>query len=285
MPGLELTVPPYFSETWLFKVMLFGAAGMLIAVWVKRRERRLMRQKAALRAEVAKRTAELAEANQDLAKNIQILAAASVTDALTGLHNRRFMQEHVLHLFAELIRAREDGSVDAILGFILVDIDFFKVVNDRFGHAVGDDVLCAVGRALREAARDSDYVLRWGGEEFLLVVTNSMRGELVNIAERLRLNVAKVRTGGVDPQAVTVSLGYVAYPLAGIALERHEWSTALAVADKALYGAKESGRNCAATIVFDGAERASWGDDEIRAALEASPMAGATLVVAPRSLV
>ncbi|WP_373890058.1 GGDEF domain-containing protein [Massilia sp. DJPM01] len=208
-----------------------------------------------------------------------------MTDALTGLHNRRFMQEHVLHLFAELIRAREDGSVDAILGFILVDIDFFKVVNDRFGHAVGDDVLCAVGRALREAARDSDYVLRWGGEEFLLVVTNSMRGELVNIAERLRLNVAKVRTGGVDPQAVTVSLGYVAYPLAGIALERHEWSTALAVADKALYGAKESGRNCAATIVFDGAERASWGDDEIRAALEASPMAGATLVVAPRSLV
>ncbi|QPI51185.1 diguanylate cyclase [Massilia antarctica] len=281
---LELTVPPYFGETWLFKIMLLGAAGMLIAVWVKRRERRLIRQKAALKAEVAKRTAELAEANLDLANHIQILAEASVTDALTGLHNRRFMQEHVLHLFAELIRAREDGSVDAILGFILVDIDFFKAVNDRFGHAVGDDVLCAVGQALREAARDSDYVLRWGGEEFLLVVTNSSRAELVNIAERLRLNVARVTTGGADPQPVTVSLGYVAYPLDGIALERHEWSTALAVADKALYGAKESGRNCAATIVFDGADGASWGDDEIRAALEASPMAGATLVVAPRSL-
>ncbi len=265
---MELAVPSYFTEGWTFRVLMIAMAGLLVLGWVRWRERMLVWQKRALEDEVAKRTSELAAANQHLAETNQILAEASVTDTLTGMHNRRFMQEQSTRLLSGLQRARQGGGT-AVMGLILVDIDHFKQVNDRFGHAAGDQVLCRVAQALQEAGRDTDYLMRWGGEEFLLVLPICERAELGQVAERLRTAVAGEVTANGQPggKPVTISVGYVGYPLEGAHLRQHEWSTALAVADRALYAAKEAGRDRSATIVFDLGVKSEWNDEEVRAGL------------------
>ncbi len=155
------------------------------------------------------------------------------------------------------------------MGLLLVDIDHFKSVNDRYGHAVGDQVLCQVAQALQTAGRDTDYLMRWGGEEFLLVLPSCDRLELGQVAERLRLAVSdSVSASGVEGgEAVTISVGYIGYPLEGAHVRQHEWTTALAIADRALYAAKEAGRDRSATIVFDLGGHSEWTDEQVRGGL------------------
>ncbi len=170
---------------------------------------------------------ELEEKNRELAR----LAA---TDPLTGLPNRRSFDAN---LERQAVGARR---YDDALSLVLLDIDEFKAVNDRFGHDVGDEVLREVGRRLREACRAGDTVARIGGEEFALILTRTSAGGAMTAAERTRslISDSPVATsaGTLD---VTVSAG-VAWAGADIGFDAQ---TLYHSADEALYAAKREGRN------------------------------------------
>ncbi|MEZ6017182.1 MAG: GGDEF domain-containing protein [Planctomycetota bacterium] len=154
-------------------------------------------------------------------------------DALTGMPNRRWMDAT---LAAVEGRRRSDNVPDSAL--ILCDIDHFKAINDRFGHAAGDAALRAVAATIRKSLRAGDQVARWGGEEFLVLLERTDEAEARRVAERIRKAVAEqpVTLGG-SKQALSLTLG--------LALARPDEPVAVSLtrADDALYRGKANGRN------------------------------------------
>ncbi len=154
----------------------------------------------------------------------------AVTDPLTGLLNR--LGGHQT-LAREVARARRYGSP---LGFAMIDIDRFKEINDRHGHGVGDDVLREVAGAIGQAIRGDDALIRWGGEEFLLVLPGARLDQARDLAGRLRARVAGLAVGGLPP--VTISIGVAELADADPGAE-----TAIDRADERMYAAKAAGRD------------------------------------------
>jgi diguanylate cyclase (GGDEF)-like protein/putative nucleotidyltransferase with HDIG domain len=158
------------------------------------------------------------------------LADAARTDPVTGLHNRRGFEEAMA---VEIERARRGGHrVTLLLG----DLDHFKRVNDRLGHAAGDDALARVGRILQRGKRQIDYAARAGGEEFAIVLPDTGEREAYVVAERLRSAVAAEFSAELVP--ITFSFGIASHPEHGATAD-----ALLETADRALYAAKELGRN------------------------------------------
>lgn len=170
------------------------------------------------------------------------LAQLAAQDALTGLANR----QHALDRMGAL-GERAQGGV------MLIDVDRFKRINDRHGHAAGDAVLVALAQRLRRAVRTDDLVARWGGEEFLVLVAEPGRvGATAALAARLLADVASEPFAGAPaqaPLAVSVSIGLGDWPVPADALAP-SWDAALASVDAALYGAKLLGRNRAVMAHF-----------------------------------
>ncbi len=155
----------------------------------------------------------------------------AVTDGLTGLFNHRNFQERLSEEFKRLQRFPEPFSL------LLIDIDFFKKINDVHGHPAGDEVLRSVARVIKEAVRDVDVAARYGGEEFSVILLGTNHEGALNMAERLRTSVGK-REFDIADLKVTVSVGAATAPYdAGSKEELIE------KADKALYHAKRNGRN------------------------------------------
>jgi diguanylate cyclase (GGDEF)-like protein len=129
--------------------------------------------------------------------------------------------------------------------FIMVDLDHFKDVNDRYGHAAGDLVLQEVAQILKLATRDSDTIVRWGGEEFLVVARNAARGEATILMERIRNSVADHVFRLEDGREIrcTCSMGFTFYPFVHGQPELLPWERLLDLADHCLYAAKRGGRN------------------------------------------
>ena len=157
----------------------------------------------------------------------------AMVDSLTGLANRRSLEES---LRTELARATRFGDSVCV---VLADLDDFKSVNDKYGHAAGDEVLKAFAGALRKTARESDVAGRWGGEEFALVLPGTDAAGGARLAERARTAIEEhhVEMPNGDLCAVTASFGVAAFP------ESHELGEILAAADSALYAAKGQGKN------------------------------------------
>jgi len=158
----------------------------------------------------------------------------AATDPLTGLYNRRYGYNH---LDALIRRQPSDGSR---LAAMVLDLDRFKSINDRFGHAAGDEVLCEFSRRLRESVRGIDLVSRIGGEEFLVVMPDIQAENAEGVAERVRRAVERsgfAFAGSPSPIEVTVSIG-LAFHTAG-----ETGSSLVARADEALYRSKNGGRN------------------------------------------
>ena len=132
------------------------------------------------------------------------------------------------------------------MGFLLVDIDHFKSINDSNGHNVGDEILIQISELLKDTCREGDWVTRWGGEEFLIVCRFINRNELTQLAERLRCTIAAHKFT-IDKQQtqlnVTCSFGVAAYPFAKNDFNKLSWEQTVRIADSALYKAKETGRN------------------------------------------
>lgn len=215
--------------------------GMLAALEQQDDELRLTRDH--LEALVMDRTADLEAANAALERQ-------TLTDPLTGLHNRRYVDLVVPEAVAQVERAYADHIAKAAplppypdLVFLMVDLDHFKTVNDRFGHAVGDEVLQQFTRRLLQAVRETDTVVRWGGEEFLILARGLRRDQGPMVAQRI---LAAVRSAPFDvgtPFPRTCSVGFAPFPLDPAHPSATPWERVVALADRCLYAAKTTGRN------------------------------------------
>jgi diguanylate cyclase (GGDEF)-like protein len=158
----------------------------------------------------------------------------SIRDPLTGLYNRRHMEDA---LERELSRAQRDRSP---LGVILLDLDHFKQLNDQYGHAAGDVVLRRLGRMLQARVRAEDICCRYGGEEFLVILPRASMQDTLRRAEALRVAAAAMRAepDGIELPPVTLSMGVACFPEHGL-----DPSSLIQAADEALYRAKAGGRD------------------------------------------
>jgi diguanylate cyclase (GGDEF)-like protein len=171
------------------------------------------------------------EIRSDMARVTAELARLADEDSLTGLANRR-AAERALTLAL-------DGTSGVPLALLFIDIDHFKSINDRFGHAMGDRVLRECAQLMRQGSRSGDVAARWGGEEFLLILVGADASRAGEIAERLRSSVERFEWSGLDRAlAVTLSIG-----LASSAEAAGGAGGLLALADARVYAAKAGGRN------------------------------------------
>jgi len=156
-------------------------------------------------------------------------------DPLTGLYNRRYLYEQ---LPQEIAQATEQHYP---ISFVMIDLDYFKLINDKFGHDTGDWVLQTFAKQLIQQVRATDIVCRYGGEEFLVVLPNTPMDAAYRAAERWRISLEKLKTSFEENRKfrITLSSGIALFPYHGTTLE-----TVISAADKALFQAKESGRNC-----------------------------------------
>jgi len=180
--------------------------------------------------EILTNQASISISNATLFEQVQRMAT---TDGLTGVYNHRHFQEKFNEILMRAERYNEKFSL------ILIDIDFFKKVNDTYGHQVGDIVLKKVAQTLQQAARKVDIVARYGGEEFAIICVNDDKRNAAKLAERIRKeieNLTIVFEGG--KLKVTASFGVASFPEDG-----KDKVTIVESADKALYEAKHSGRN------------------------------------------
>jgi diguanylate cyclase (GGDEF)-like protein len=187
----------------------------------------LQHERENLERAVTERTRELQEANARLER-------LAVTDGLTGVFNHRRFQEQ---LQSELIRSERHKRP---MGVLMVDVDFFKKVNDAMGHPAGDELLRRLAEVLGADLRQTDMIARYGGEEFAVILPETTKSEAMQVAERMRIAVeAKINAGTtVFPMKVTVSIGVATFPEDGKSVEQ-----VLTAADQAMYVAKRQGRN------------------------------------------
>lgn len=177
--------------------------------------------------------ARLHERLQRLAAQNHALEQLSATDALTGIGNRRQFETRLAEEFRRACR------YDDPLSLLLLDIDHFKAVNDRFGHLIGDSVLIEVARVIQRAIRDTDLVARYGGEEFAVLLPRTHLAGAITVAERVRSELKLLRPIPGTEETVTASFGIAAHP--GVQLSRA--TQLFEAADNALYRAKRDGRD------------------------------------------
>jgi diguanylate cyclase (GGDEF)-like protein len=233
-------LPAWWQTPW---ARAGGAVALLLLAWallrvaVARRTAQLIRREAELQALVEQRTTELRE--------------ASTTDPLTGLRNRRYLDSRIAsdlqlslrHYATPRQQAGPDDEADLLV--MLMDVDHFKRINDRVGHAAGDQVLAEFAARLRAVFRESDVLVRWGGEEFLALARGGARAGATELAARFGAAVRDrpFRLDDGRELAVTVSIGFAVFPLDPGAPQAWDWDATLRLADAALYAAKAQGRD------------------------------------------
>lgn len=197
----------------------------------------------------------------------RVLEESSTTDPLTGIRNRRFFSATVERDVAQSVRAYAEGHdlTERDLIFYLIDLDNFKKVNDRHGHDAGDRVLIEASRRISSAIRNSDLLVRWGGEEFLVASRCTDRRQASILAERV-LNAFRTKPfaiGTADQVQQTCSIGWAAFPWIEEDVESMGFEGVLKFADRALYRAKKAGKNRAIgmTPSREGANALGGSDD------------------------
>ncbi len=240
-------IPPRFHETVWFQAIPAALLILLFLLGYRWRVRQLRHRQVLLQREVQERTEQLRVSNNRLVEANRALRDASQTDALTGLRNRRYLYGQMARDLAHFERIRDRiPEDDLVLTFALVDVDHFKQVNDELGHRAGDLILRQLSDRLEGLVRTGDYVVRWGGEEFLLVFREMRRDSTETIIGRLQQGVRDqvYRVDDNETVAVSVSVGFAEYPLRadsdGSSLS---WEAMVDLADHALYQVKRNGRD------------------------------------------
>ena len=165
------------------------------------------------------------------------------------MHNRRYISAVIRADVAKVLRVYRDAGPGAQenqdLVFLMVDLDHFSLINEYYGSSVGDQVLVTVAQALRRVVRESDAVIRWGGEEFLVVARNTSRREAPELAERIRAGMAEqsIETPKGEVLRWTCSLGFAAFPFQTADFSWLGWDRVVELANACLDVAKKSGRN------------------------------------------
>jgi diguanylate cyclase (GGDEF)-like protein len=235
---VDVAPSPWLSA-WAYAGYALLAVLMLLAVWYaqQRRIARAATYRLELEQQVSDRTYELAQRYRELEDANRKLEMASYTDTLTGLANRRYLMQHFPRLLAE-----NKGTQG--LAIMIIDLDALKPINDQHGHAAGDEVIVEVARTLRQAIRPDDILVRWGGDEFVVVAHAQHVEHATMLAERIRERVAKMKC--VLPRGAVVrtssSIGLTCLPFVPGRPEAVSWEHAIKIADLALYRAKR-GRN------------------------------------------
>ena len=195
-----------------------------------------------LKAKISHETEKLAEA---IAKRIGIAIAnielkfslreQAIKDTLTNLYNRRYLFESLEQFVARALRSKSQ------VGIIMIDIDYFKKLNDSHGHDAGDVALKAIAKFFKQVTRATDVVCRYGGEEFCIVCPESNRAETLFIAEKLCFGVRDlmIQISATETITLTLSAGVSIFPNAEESIQK-----TISEADQALYQAKHDGRNC-----------------------------------------
>jgi len=196
----------------------------------------MMRRLRGYQSEIETANQSLLERNIELQQAKETFQQLSITDGLTKLHNHRFFQDHLTREIKRVTRSREP------LSMLMADIDDFKSLNDRFGHAAGDELLEGLARVMNEMVRDSDLLARYGGEEFVVLAPNTDRAGAYRLAEKIRVNIAEhsfILDDSLRPMAVTISIGVAQY--------QGNRKNFFQATDRALYRAKAEGKNCVVT--------------------------------------
>lgn len=186
-----------------------------------------------------------------LRRQNQMLEEISYTDQLTHLHNRRHLIKYLDGDIAlskrryQVAHSRGQVPEDADLLFLLVDIDHFKPVNDTHGHNAGDMILKQFATVMKKVFRESDHLIRWGGEEFLVVVRFFDRRAITGLVERFRREVEQTEfdVGGGLKLTITCSTGFACYPFYPQVPDAFTWEQVVEIADHCLYAAKKTRRN------------------------------------------
>lgn len=223
-----------WARWWAYPLYALALFAILYAVWAQQQKK--VRREAAyaqrLSDEVDQRTRELAERNAQLERANEQLHEASYADALTGLGNRRALYEAVNMMLTENATRR--------LVMMIIDLDRLKPINDQYGHEAGDRVLQQIAEILRRVSRASDLLIRWGGDEFVIVCRDADLTVAAALAERIRESIAKqlFRVSVSSVARTSCSIGFAPYPFITEAPEQGSWEQSLALADAALYQAK-----------------------------------------------
>jgi len=249
--SLAFVIQPPFWKAWWFVLLVLASVVAVTWLTVRARIDSIRRRTVELEKMVEERTLELAKVNEEL-KDL------SLTDPLTRLRNRRFFSETIDADLARVKRAYGDRTMgrtpsveNCDLGFALVDIDRFKDVNDEHGHKAGDAVLQQISELLGACVRKSDAVVRWGGEEFLVIYRNANRGSLHEMTRRMaeRIRSFDFRLPGGGTLKKTCSIGFSVFPFSGTSVELFSYEEVISLADRALYVAKNNGRDLVVGIV------------------------------------
>jgi len=239
---IAFDVMPAWWERWWARGGALVALVVLGAGVVRLRTRALEADRRRLEAAVDARSRELARANRELAE-------MSFTDALTGLRNRRYYEtvvgDHVARVTSHYAAGDLRGPTrNRDLVVYVVDVDHFKSVNDTHGHEAGDRVLREIARRLADVIRKTDLLVRWGGEEFVVLSTDSDRVHADVLARRILAAVARTPIDIGDRRSVmcTCSIGWAPLPFFTDAPTAVTHDEALKLADRALYRAKRDGR-------------------------------------------
>lgn len=244
-------LPPWYRTWWAY-LLLAASSALVITAVVGWRLGALRQRNRLLTQLVDERTRALEKANE-------ALADLAVTDALTGLKNRRYLVEHIAQDVARVKRHYQQlalgggpgAGADINLLLLMMDIDHFKDVNDQYGHGAGDRVLAQVSAILQTAMRETDTVVRWGGEEFLVIARSASDSFGVVMAERIRSMVEQhvFDLGGGQSIRRTCSVGFAMYPLLALSPDHYGWEDVVNLADQCMYEAKRAGRNRWAGVV------------------------------------
>jgi diguanylate cyclase (GGDEF)-like protein len=250
-----VVVPAPWRSGWAYT--LYGLVALAMLASYARGQAEKLRREAEysrkLEDEVRARTSELAERNRELQIAKKKFEEASFTDSLTGIKNRRFLINTIDRDLATVARfyAQLEGPIGELpedrpdILFLLFDLDGFKAVNDTHGHAAGDLVLIQVRDLLERACRRSDTLIRWGGDEFLVVCRQSDQRMAEGLAERIRSSVAThdFDVGNGQPMRLTCSIGFAHLPFVPARPGLLGWEQVVGIADRALYLAKQQGRD------------------------------------------
>ncbi|WP_456405193.1 ligand-binding sensor domain-containing diguanylate cyclase, partial [Thiolapillus sp.] len=264
--------PPWFSPAaFLLYALLLGALLFSYKKAQDRKRKSAAEYSANLEALVEDRTRQLYERNQELNHLNEKLKEMSVTDSLTGLKNRRYLYEFIEPRVAAVNRRVEDTKKDQLVSkkvditpsifFIMIDLDGFKAINDAYGHTAGDQVLIQVRDTLRASCRESDVIIRRGGDEFLIVGENNNVHAAEQLADRICRNLAQNQYRIDDGLVVRLSgsIGFSTYPFTIHGKpDLLSWEQVIAIADQAAYTAKKNGRN--AWVGIWGTPESKWND-------------------------
>lgn len=236
-------LPAWWQTWWASSLGIVFFACLLYGI-LRFRTYALEKDRQRLEQAVAERSAELERLNQELRE-------ASLTDPLTGTRNRRFFQVTIEGDTRQAIRSylmdkNPAGGRNRDLIFYIIDADLFKEVNDVYGHAAGDEMLSEMTRRIQSAIRMSDVLVRWGGEEFLVVSRYTERSEATTLASRILHMVGnepfQLKHAGTSVRR-TCSIGWAAFPWFCAAPDAVAYEAVVELADQALYAAKQAGRN------------------------------------------